>query len=66
MLFSRKALGLRLKQHILLIEIQKGARYLKNDQSNTTEEEAAKIQTDLIYMAAGPLTSSFSVERDFS
>ena len=44
------------------MKIQKGSWYLKKEEPKTAEN----IQTDQMYMAFGPLTSSFSVERDFN
>ena len=38
----------------------------KKEQPKTAENKTAKIQTDQIYMAFGPLASSFSIERDFT
>ena len=37
----------------------------EKEQLKTAENKTAKIQTDQKHMAFGPLTSSFSVERDF-
>ena len=49
-----------------MIEIQKGARNLKKkEQTKTAENKTTKIQTDQMYMTFGPLTSSFSIERDY-
>ena len=50
---------------MILIEIKKEARYLKKN-SQTPQEKTAKIQTDQINMAFGPITSCFSIEWDFS
>ena len=44
--------------------LKKEARYLKR--SCQTLLKTAKIQTDQMHMAFGPMTSCFSVERDFS
>ena len=49
---------------MILIEIKKEARYLKKN-SQTPQEKTAKIQTDQINMAFGPITSCFSIEWDF-
>ena len=54
-----------LKSHIILIEIQKGAHNLKKEQPKAAEDKNTKIQTGQMYMAFGPLTSSFFIELDF-
>ena len=48
---------------MILIEIKKEARYLKNN-SQTPQEKTAKIQIDQMYMTFGPTTSCFLVERE--
>ena len=50
---------------MILIEIKKDARNLKKNMQ-TPQEKTAKIQTDQIHMAFVPITSCFSVERDFT
>ena len=47
---------------MILIEIKKEARYLK--QSNQTPQEKTAILTDQLDMAFGSITLCFSVERD--
>ena len=37
----------------------------KKEQPKTADNKTAEIQTDQMYVAFGPLISSFSVERDF-
>ena len=49
---------------MILIEIKIEERYLKK-KSQTPQEKSAKILTDQIHMTFGPITSCFSVERDF-
>ena len=46
-------------------EIQKRGAQSKKEQPKIAENKTAKIQTDQMYMAFWPLTSSFSVERNF-
>ena len=62
--FKRKAGGLRAKSHMILIETKIEARYLKKN-SQTTEE---KVQENLnrANKYVWPITSYFSVERDFN
>ena len=63
--FKRKAWGLMPKSHMILIEIKKETCYLKKNSQTPPQEKSAKIWTDEIYIAFGPITSSFSLERDF-
>ena len=48
---------------MILIEIKMEARYLKKN-GQTPQEKTEHILT--IHMAFGPITSCFSVERDFN
>ena len=50
---------------MILIEIKIEARCLKKN-SQTPQEKTAKIYTDQTLTAFGPITSCFSVERDFN
>ena len=50
--FNRKAWGWRPKSHIILIEIKKEARYLKNS-GQRSQKKTAKFKTDQIYMEYG-------------
>ena len=56
--------GLRPKSHMILIEIKKAARYLRKN--SQTPQVKNREKTDQIHMAFGPLTSCFSVERNFN
>ena len=63
---QKKAWDLRPKSHKNLTEIKKEASYIKKGTAKHHRKNTAKIQTDQINMAFGPITSCFSVERDFS
>ena len=61
------------KNHMILIEIKERSVLSKKKKKKKKKKTAkhhrkktAKIQTDIIYMAFGPIISSFSVKQDFS
>ena len=52
---------------MILIEIKKAdADYLKKNSQTPPGKKTAKNKTDQMHMAFGPITSCFSVERDFT